>query len=205
VRTRALVLMLLAAAACRRDMHDQPKYQAYEASAFFADGRASRPRVPGTVARGQLAEDALFHTGMAGEAFAEVFPFAVTGDVLARGRERYDIFCAPCHDRVGNGNGMIVQRGFKRPPSFHDERLRTSPPGYFFAVMTNGFGVMSSYAAQVPPRDRWAITAYVRALQLSQHAVLAEWPVAVRAELVKGLAATPPAAADGGHGGAGHE
>jgi hypothetical protein len=194
LKAAALLMLVLAAAGCRQDMHDQPKVQPYEASDFFADGRGSRPPVEGAVARGQLHDDQLFHTGMDGDAFAARFPFPVTHEVLGRGRERYDIYCSPCHDRVGNGNGIVVQRGFKHPPSFHDPRLRESAPGYFFSVMTNGFGVMASYAAQVPAHDRWAIAAYLRALQLSQHAVLAEWPLDVRATLTDGLAAVPPAA-----------
>jgi hypothetical protein len=207
-----VLVLALAGAGCRQDMHDQPKYQPFEASAFFADGRASRPRVPGTVARGQLYEDALFHTGAEADgAFTTVFPFAITRAVLERGRERFDIYCSPCHDRVGHGNGIVVQRGFKRPPSLHDERVRAMPPGYFFSVISGGFGVMSGYAAQVPASDRWAITAYVRALQLSQHAVLAEWPPAVRAPLAaaasapasasaRAAASAPAAASDRGHG-----
>ena len=184
------VALVLGNASCRQDMHDQPKYQPLEASSFFADGRASRPLVAGTVARGQLREDVLFHTGREADGdFGEVFPFPVGREDLGRGRERYNIYCSPCHDRVGNGNGMIVQRGFKRPTSLHEQRLRDAPPGYLFQVMSEGFGVMQGYAAQVPPRDRWVIAAYIRALQLSQHAVLAEWPLETRAELVKGGAA----------------
>ncbi len=178
---------------CRQDMHDQPKYQPLEASAFFADGRASRPVVPGTVARGQLREDSRLYAGRdSAGSFVEEVPFSVTRAVLDRGHERYDIYCSPCHDRVGNGNGMIVQRGFKRPPSLHEERLRDTPDGYFFQVVTEGFGAMKGYAAQVPPRDRWAIVAYIRALQLSQHAVLAEWPLETRAELARGASASAP-------------
>jgi len=189
-RGSAMVMALaviLAGSGCRQDMHDQPKYQPHEASAFFADGRASRPLVDGTVARGHLDEDALFHTGRDAEGgFGEVFPFRVGHADVERGRERYDIYCSPCHDRVGNGNGMIVQRGFNAPTSLHEQRLRDAPPGYFFHVITEGFGVMQGYAAQVPPRDRWAIAAYIRALQLSQNTVLAEWPLETRAELAKG-------------------
>jgi mono/diheme cytochrome c family protein len=197
VRAAAWILAtgLLALAGCRQDMHDQPRYEAYEASAFFKDGRASRPPVPGTVARGHLREDALLHTGRVGAAFAETFPFPVTREVLARGRERYDIYCSPCHDRVGTGRGMIVQRGYKQPSSFHVERLRALPPGYFFQVVTQGFGVMPGYAAQVPPRDRWAIVAYVRALQLSQHAAVADLPPGERARLA--AAGAPASAGEG--------
>ena len=159
-------------------MQDQPKYKAFQASPFFEDGRASRPLVAHTVARGHLDDDTLLYTGKSGGVLAAVFPFPVTRAVLDRGHERYDIFCSPCHDRVGNGNGMIVQRGYRRPPSLHDARLRAAATGYFFDVITNGFGVMPSYAMQVPVRDRWAIVAYIRALQLSQHATLADVPAA---------------------------
>ena len=170
------------ASGCRQDMHDQPKYEAYEKSNFFKDGQASRPLVENTVARGQLREDKLFYTGKttatggaeAGDSgefsgFAKSLPFAVTKEVLDRGQERFNIFCSVCHDRAGYGDGMVVRRGFKRPPSFHDERLRNAPVGYFFDVMTNGFGAMQDYSAQVSPRDRWAIAAYLRVLQLSQN------------------------------------
>ena len=163
---------------CRRDMQDQPKYIPLRASTFFPDQRSARPLVEGTVARGHLHEDTLLETGKIGNDDATVFPFAVDADVLARGRERYDIYCSPCHSRVGDGDGMIVQRGYRRPTSFHDERLRNSPVGHFFDAITRGFGVMPSYASQIPVADRWAIVAYVRALQLSQHATLADVPEA---------------------------
>ena len=170
-------------AGCRQDMHDQAKVEALEGSDFFADGRGSRPLVAGTVARGGLRLDAHYFTGRVGDAFVDTFPAAVTRDSLARGRERYDIFCAPCHDRVGNGLGMIVRRGFRRPPSLHIDRLREAPPGYFVDVITRGFGAMSDYAAQVPPADRWAIAAYIRALQLSQNARVEDVPPEARAGL----------------------
>ena len=168
---------------CRQDMHDQPRYEPFEASAFFADGRSVRPQVPGTVARGQLQTDTHFSTGMTGGKVADTLPFPVTRPLLDRGQERYTIFCVPCHDSLGNGRGIIVQRGFRQPPSFHLERLREAPIGHFFAVMTNGFGAMADYATQIPPQDRWAITAYIRALQLSQHATLTDVPAEVRQRL----------------------
>jgi len=171
---------------CEQQMADQPRYDPLEASDFFADGRASRPRIPGTVAQGQPNEADMLYSGKVDGKAALSLPFPVTYAVLARGRERYNIFCAPCHDRVGNGQGMIVRRGFKRPASFHSDRLRLAPVGYFFDVITNGFGVMSSYASQVPPRDRWSIVAYVRALQLSQHAALEDVPPSERAKLLEG-------------------
>jgi mono/diheme cytochrome c family protein len=174
-------------------MHDQTKLEPYESSRFFADGQASRPLPAGTVARGQLREDKLLHTGMTpAGTFTAVLPIPLDARVLRRGRERFDAFCSPCHDRLGTGRGMVVRRGFKAPTSFHDERLRQSPVGYFFDVMTNGFATMPSYASQIAVEDRWAIAAYVRALQLSQNARLAELPEADRLEL---YSATRPAEA----------
>lgn len=203
LRVAAGALVLLAAG-CRQDMHDQPKYQPLEASSFFADGRASRPRIPGTVARGRRDDDALLVSGKLDGKLSEVFPAPVTKAVLDRGHQRFDVYCSPCHDRAGTGRGMIVMRGYKQPTSFHDERLRTMPPGYFFDVMTNGFGIMPSYAAQIPVDDRWAIAAFIRALQLSQHATLADVPEAERQALLTGTPINPigaPAAAPahGGH------
>src|SRR5207245_3964336 len=163
-RSTIACALFLIASGCRQDMHDQPKYRPGRVSSFFADGRASRPLVPGTVARGHLDDDALLYAGKSGDAFADTFPFPVSRDVLQRGQERYNIFCSPCHDRVGSGGGMIVLRGYRRPPAFHIDRLRQQPAGYFFDVITRGFGVMPSYAEQIPVRDRWAIVAYVRAL-----------------------------------------
>jgi len=158
----------LALAGCRQDMHDQPRYEPLEASDFFADGRASRPIVEGTVARGQLREDSLLYTGKVDGKDSEVFPFPVTEEVLQRGRERYDIFCSPCHGRTGEGDGMVVQRGYRRPTSFHMATLRGAAVGHFFDVMTNGWGAMPDYASQVPVNDRWAIAAYIRALQATR-------------------------------------
>jgi hypothetical protein len=157
-------------------MHDQPRFKPLAKSDFYSDLRSARPPVEGTVARGQLHEDTYLYTGKIGNSPGDYMPFAVTQDVLARGRERFNIYCAPCHSRLGDGNGMIVQRGFRRPPSYHSERLRKAPLGYFFDVMTNGFGAMPEYASQIPPRDRWNIVAYIRALQLSQDATSAELP-----------------------------
>jgi len=190
---------------CRQDMHDQPKYQPLETSSFFKDGRASRPRVPGTVARGRRDDDALLMTGKSDTALSEIFPAPVTRAVLERGRGRFDVYCSPCHDRVGTGRGMIVARGYKQPSSFHEDRLRAMPSGYFFDVMSHGFGVMPSYAAQIPVDDRWAIAAYIRALQLSQHATLAEVPENERTALLTGTPAAPAAATEPGAHEAGHE
>lgn len=180
----ALALLSLLAG-CRQDMHNQPKYTPLRSSDFFPDGRSARQPVPGTVARGQLREDALFYTGKTGAQFAAQFPMPVTRTVLERGQERYNIYCAPCHARTGNGFGMVVQRGFRRPVSFHDPRLRAAPPGYYFDAMTRGFGAMSDYAAQIAPADRWAIAAYIRALELSQHASIEDLPPVQREQLMK--------------------
>lgn len=170
-RPLAVAGLLLILAGCRQDMHDQPRLEPLEASVFFADGRGARPVIPGTVARGEehLRADELFYTGKVNGRYAEEFPEPVTLAMLRRGQERYNIFCAPCHSQVGDGLGMIVQRGLRPPPSFHEERLRAAPPGYFFDVITNGFGVMYSYGDRIKPADRWAIAAYIRALQLSQN------------------------------------
>jgi mono/diheme cytochrome c family protein len=184
-RTTRLMFAVLAFAssACRQDMHDQPKYKPLRHSHFFADGRDSRPRVAGTVARGEFIRESAVQSGRDGKTYVETIPVPVTDSLLRRGQERYDIFCSVCHDRVGNGGGMIVQRGYKRPSSFHVPRLREMADGYFFDVMTNGYSVMPSYASQVSVEDRWAITAYIRALQLSQAATLADVPATERAKL----------------------
>jgi mono/diheme cytochrome c family protein len=157
-------------------MHDQPKYIPLRESAFFADGRSARPPVPGTVARDQLHEDTLLYTGQDNGADATAFPFPVDDKVMVRGRDRYDIYCSPCHGRTGAGDGMVVRRGYRPPPSLHVDRLRLAPAGHFFDVITNGFGAMPDYAAQIRAEDRWAIVAYIRALQLSEHAAAADVP-----------------------------
>jgi mono/diheme cytochrome c family protein len=176
----ALALVLTAItlfSGCRIDMHVQPRQNPLSRSDFFSDQRSARPPVEGTVARGQLREDTYFYTGKAGNTPGDYMPFPVTKEVLERGRERYNIYCAPCHSRVGDGNGFIPSRGFARkPPSYHIERLRKEPVGYFYDVITNGFGIMPDYASQIPPRDRWNIVAYIRALQLSQNATRADVP-----------------------------
>src|SRR5581483_1653422 len=168
------VVALLVLGGCRQDMHDQPRFKPLAKSDFYADLRSARPPVEGTVARGQLHEDTYFYTGKVGQNPGDYMPFPVTEEVLQRGRERFDIYCTPCHSRLGDGNGMVVQRGFQHPPSYHTERLRKAPLGYFFEVMTEGFGAMPDYAEQIPPRDRWCIVAYIRALQLSQNATQAD-------------------------------
>lgn len=187
-----LALALLAAASgCRQDMHNQPKYRPLRATSFFADGGSARPLVEGTVARGTLQEDQAFFTGRTGNTLVTELPFAVDAQVLARGQERYNIYCSPCHDATGSGRGMVVQRGFRPPASFHEERLRNAEVGHFFDVMTNGFGAMPDYRQQIAARDRWAVAAYIRALQLSGHADRADVPGGDPA------AAQPPAAQPG--------
>ncbi|MCX6549548.1 MAG: cytochrome c [Acidobacteria bacterium] len=176
----------LLVAGCRQDMHDQPKFKPYAKSDFYADQRSARPLVDGTVARGHLHDDTLLYTGKAEGKPAEVFPFEITAAVMDRGRERFDIYCSPCHGRAGVGDGMIVRRGYRRPPTFHQDRLRQAAPGYVFDVITNGFGAMPDYAGQVPVPDRWAIVAYVKALQRSQQATVADVPAADRARLEAG-------------------
>jgi cytochrome c553 len=187
-RVRAFALGCLGAAAlllsgCRLDMHIQPKYLPYEPTDFFGDGRSERPPVPGTVARGQLRLDELMFTGRENGVVADKFPFPITKADLDRGRERYNVYCTPCHDYSGTGRGMIVQRGFPQPPSYHIQRLRDAPAGHFFEVMTNGFGAMYSYAARVEPADRWRIAAYIRVLQLSRNAKIDDVPESERANL----------------------
>lgn len=173
------VVTVLLLAGCRQDMHNQPHFKPLAESDFYADLRSARPPVDGTVARGHLEADSYFYTGMlpGTNTPGDYMPFPVSEQVLTRGRERYDIYCAPCHSRLGDGNGIVPSRGFARkPPSYHIERLRKAPVGYFFDVITHGFGMMQDYASQVPPEDRWAIVAYIRALQLSQNIPAAELP-----------------------------
>jgi mono/diheme cytochrome c family protein len=200
---------------CQQEMGDQPSYRPLQPSKFFADGRAARPLVEGTVARGQLETDIGLFTGRrerlpapvvvaaAGQegdkpavklvnpdnmsSYIDGFPVAVTANLLERGRERYSIYCAVCHGEHGYGDGIIVRRGFKAPPSYHIDRLRDAPVGYLFAVETYGYGAMADYADQVSPQDRWAIVAYIRALQLSQHARLADLVAADRDRILSAL------------------
>lgn len=234
----SLFCLLLVAfmAGCRQDMHDQPRYEPLEpieSIGSITDGRASRPLVEGTVARGSLDNDpyllasksggaqsggsqsglssapnlseqspsaqvdaniggqgmtvgAQSAQGQSGQGFSDTFPFPVTEEVMNRGEERYNIFCSMCHDRTGNGYGMVVRRGYRKPPSFHEDRLRQAPAGYFFDVITNGFGAMPDYSASITPRDRWAIVAYLRALQLSQRATVADVPPEEQGKLNQG-------------------
>ncbi len=199
----ALAVVLLSAAlvtGCRQDMHDTPRYEALEESDFFADKRAMRPIPEGTVARGNLREDDVYYTGKVDGEVVHTLPAQITVDkaLLDRGQQRYNIYCAPCHSTLGDGNGTIVQRGYKRPASYHDPRLRTMGIGYFYDVITNGFGQMPDYSAQVAPADRWAIAAYIRALQLSHTGTLDDVPAADRPALESGA---PAAASEASHGG----
>lgn len=176
-------LCILLGAGCQQEMANQPRHETFEPSEFFADRLSSRHLVPGTVAHREDLTTAPFFTGrQAGEAVATL-PLPVTRDLLERGRERYNIYCSPCHDQVGTGQGMIVRRGYPRPPSFHMPRLRQAPIGHFFVVMTDGYGTMPAYSSLVTPHDRWAMAAYIRALQLSQYAPVAELPEEVRQHL----------------------
>ncbi len=168
-RAPFLPLLALALGGCRNDMHDQAKTKPLRESPFFADHSSARPLPEGVVARGFLRADAVLYRGVGPDGkFVLDIPVPVTKQLLLRGRERFDIYCSPCHGRTGNGQGMIVQRGFKNPSTFHVDRLRNERAGYFFDVMTNGFGQMSSYASQIAPEDRWAIVAWIRTLQASQ-------------------------------------
>ncbi len=171
----ALFVMGAGLSGCRQDMHNQPKFIPLRSNTFYPDQRSARDPVPGAVARGQLDEDTYFLTGKHGNVLGNDLPDEVSKKqdlhaLLLRGQERYTIYCTPCHARLGDGHGMIVQRGYKQPPSFHEQRLRNAPLGHFFDVMSNGFGAMPDYAAQIKPADRWAIAAYIRALQRSQNA-----------------------------------
>jgi cytochrome c5 len=163
------VLLLLALTSCRQKMANQARYDPLEPSDFFEDGMSARPRIPGTVARGELSTNPFLDTGKVNGQEANGFPFPVTREVVDRGQERFNIYCTPCHGRLGDGNGMIPSRGLRHPPSFHIDRLRNATTGHYFDVITNGFGAMPPYAGVVTPHDRWAIIAYIRALQISQN------------------------------------
>jgi mono/diheme cytochrome c family protein len=183
LRLAPLLAAILMTACYSQQMGSQPRYDPLEPSALFADGQSARSPLADTVARGQLRDDELLYAGTEHGQPAERFPYPVTHDVLVRGQDRFEIFCAPCHGRTGYGDGMVVQRGFIPPPSFHTDALRQAPVGHIFDVATNGLGAMPSYAAQVPVRDRWAIVAYIRALQLSQHADASQLPIDLRRQL----------------------
>src|SRR5438132_672786 len=182
-RRYVALALVLALVDCRQRMAVQPKYDPLEPSDFFADGMSARPRLPGTVARGELTLSGFISTGKINGADGDGFPFPIDAAVMNHGEERFNIYCSECHGKVGDGNGMIPSRGFRRPPSFHTETLRAAKTGHFFDVMTNGFGAMPSYAPQVPVEDRWAIIAYIRALQLSQNGRINDLPPDQRAKL----------------------
>jgi mono/diheme cytochrome c family protein len=182
----ALAAAFLLAGCYRQQMAAQPKYNPFEPSDLFADGMSARPRVPGTVARGELVVNDFAHTGKVGSAEGDGFPFPVTAQVMARGQERFNIYCSECHGRLGDGDGMIPRRGYRRPPSYHTEALRSARTGHFFDVITNGFGTMPPYGTMIAVEDRWAIAAYIRALQLSQNATMADVPQEDRGKLPAG-------------------
>src|SRR6202167_3384344 len=180
-----IAALAIFAGGCRQDMHIQPKYLPYQETPFFADGRSERPVVPGTVARGHLRLDELLYTGKENGVFANKFHFPITRADLERGRQRYNIYCAPCHDYTGSGRGIVVQRGFPPPPSYHIDRLRQAPVGQFFDVMTNRDRSMYSYASRIEPEDRWRIAAYIRVLQLSEHSTVQYMPESERQKLTE--------------------
>ena len=201
---RAVVLgaataSMLVLAGCRQDMQDEPKFFPQRGTTFYTDGRSVRPQVANTVARNQGSEGSYFYTGLVNGKEGDGLPIDLTAETMARGQERYNVYCTPCHSRVGNGDGMIVQRGYRPAGDFHTDRLRNAPLGHFFAVMTNGYGAMPDYAAQVTPQDRWAIAAYIRALQLSQDAKQADVPAGQHVEDLHQIAneqGMPPGFAD---------
>ncbi|MDQ6759486.1 MAG: cytochrome c [Acidobacteriota bacterium] len=188
-----LALALAAAStACRQDMQNQPKYKPLHESEFFGDRRSARPQIEGTVARGHLRVDAARYTGKVGDNNVTAFPFPITRDDLTRGQERFNIYCTPCHGRIGDGNGMVVKRGFRQPPSYHIPRLKEIAVGHFFDVMTNGYGAMPSYASRVVPDDRWRIAAYIRALQVAQGASAVDVPAEEKQKLDAAPQQNPP-------------
>jgi mono/diheme cytochrome c family protein len=184
----AFALCAFLTAGCDKLMFDQPKYKPFRPSAFFADGMSARQIVSGTVARGTVHDGDPVFTGEENGQLVAVMPVTVTPELIKRGQERFNIYCTPCHGATGEGNGMIVRRGFPAPPSYHIDRLRSAPDGHFFSVITNGFGRMYEYGTRVPVADRWAIIAYIRALQLSQHATLDDVPADEQTKLNSGIA-----------------
>lgn len=180
-----LAALIFILAGCRLDMHIQPKYLPYEPTDFFSDGRSERQPVAGTIARGQLRLDELFYTGKENGVEADEFPFPITHADLERGQERYNIYCVPCHDYLGNSYGFIVRRGFPLPASYHIQRLREAPAGHFYGVITNGMGAMYSYADRLDPADRWRIVAYIRVLQTARNSHLSDIPADQQQKLLK--------------------
>ena len=179
---------LIFTAGCRQDMQNQPKFIPQRGTDFFADGRSARPQVEHTVARGQLREDQYFYTGLMDGKEQDALPFPATMQVLERGQERFNVYCTPCHSRVGNGDGMIVQRGYKPAGNYHDAKRLAQPLSHYFYVMTNGYGAMPDYSVQLPPADRWAVAAYIRALQLSQNAKESDVPQGQQVESLGNIA-----------------
>ena len=194
-RLAVLVLLAAGSAACRQDMHDAPRYDPLEASTVLSKGSSAQPFVPGTVPRGLLRLDDHLYTGVVNDEPVDTFPFPITRADLDRGEEQFNIYCAPCHSRSGDGNGMVVQRGYRQPPTYHSDRLRQMPVGYLYHVIANGFGVMPDYRSQVTVDDRWRIVAHIRVLQLSQHATAEDIPADVMQRLMSGE--TAPAKAEG--------
>ena len=192
LRPLAVLAPLAMLTACRNDMHDQPKYKPLAASEFFIDHRSARPVVAGTVARGHLRIDQARYTGKVNNVDIDYFPIPITRADVARGQERFNIYCSPCHSRVCDGQGLIVKRGLKQPPSYHIPLLKQAPVGHFFDVVTNGFGAMASYASRVAPDDRWRIIAYIRALQYSQEQAVAAIPADQRQYLTEHPTPHPP-------------
>jgi mono/diheme cytochrome c family protein len=191
--TRAVAVLagtisLLAAAGCRQDMHNQPKFYPQRGTDFYADGRSVRPQVMNTVARNQMHENSYFYTGFVDGKEGDGLPFPVSMEVLERGQERYNVYCTACHSRVGNGAGMIVQRGYAPAGNFHTARLMAAPLGHFYNVISNGYGAMPDYSAQLTPAERWSVAAYIRALQLSQKATQADVASGKHAEPLPGIA-----------------
>ena len=197
MRSKGFTLALLASTAilagCRQDMHDAPRYEAFEATSGSPDNRSSRTPPAGTVARGWLRDDEALYTGKINGQTVDQFPFAIGREDLTRGQQRFNIYCTPCHGRLGDGQGMVVQRGLRQAASYHQDRLRQEKPGYFYDVITNGFGAMQGYAEQIPVRDRWLIVAYVRTLQLSQHASVEDVPADRRGALEPETSTAKPA------------
>ena len=186
MKSRLKLLLPLACSVlsgCRQDMQDQPRYKPLAATDFFGDGRSARPLPEGTVARGHLRIDAVRYTGKENGEDVDYFPFSITRADVLRGQERFNIYCSPCHSRLGDGNGMVVRRGFRKAGNYHTEKLLKAPAGHFFDVMTNGFGAMPSYASRVEPDDRWRIAAYIRVLQLSENATINDVPPEERVKL----------------------
>ena len=181
-------LGMLMLAGCRQDMHNEPKFVPQRGTTFYADGRSVRPQVENTVARNQLHRDTYFDTGLIDGKEGDGMPFPVTATVLARGQEQFNVYCTPCHSRVGNGAGMIVQRGYAPAGNLHTPRMEAAPLGHFFHVITYGYGAMPDYSAQVVPEDRWAIVAYIKALQLSQHATQSDVAPGSHAEPLSSIA-----------------